>query len=58
MKKQYSKPTMNVVLLQNRAQLLAGSGYGGKLNAPEFTPDGEDWTDKFYEFGGWDTEDV
>ena len=34
--------------------MLAYSGAG--LGAPEFNPDGEDWTDKFYQFGGWDIE--
>ena len=58
MKKKYIKPQMEVVEITSSVQLLAGSGYGGKLNAPEFTPDGDDWTDKFYQFGGWDIEDV
>jgi len=44
MKKQYSKPKVKVVLLQNRIQLLAGSGYDGKLNAPAFELD-EDESD-------------
>ena len=58
MKKKYIKPQMEVVEITSSVQLLAGSRYGGKLNAPEFTPDGEDWTDKVYQFGGWDIEDV
>jgi hypothetical protein len=41
MKRDYKKPTMMVVLLQNQAQLLAGSDYGGKLNAPAYEWDDE-----------------
>ena len=46
MKRDYKKPTMMVVLLQNQAQLLAGSDYGGKLNAPAFEWDDEEQDDE------------
>jgi hypothetical protein len=58
-KKIYEKPTMTVIELQHKCQLLAGSGdptrnvpwWDGEGNAPEF-----DWTDKAFLFGGWDIE--
>ena len=37
-KKDYQKPTMKVVILQHRTQLLAGSG----LNDPNDYNDGDD----------------
>ena len=46
MKRDYKKPTMMVVLLQNLSQLLAGSDYGGKLNAPAFEWDDEEQDDE------------
>ena len=40
-KKQYQKPTMRVVMLQQRSQLLAGSG----LNDPnDYTPGDDPFT--------------
>ena len=40
MKKQYNKPSMEVIQLQQAPTILAGStyppGYGGELGAPEF----------------------
>ena len=40
-KKDYQKPTMNIVKLQHRTQLLAGSG----LNDPnDYTPGGNPFT--------------
>jgi hypothetical protein len=40
-KKVYQKPTMRVVMLQQRSQLLAGSG----LNDPnDYTPGGDPFT--------------
>ena len=39
MKKQYIKPQMEVVKIQ-AMQILAGSDYGGKLNAPAY-----EWVD-------------
>jgi hypothetical protein len=57
-KKDYQKPTMNVVLLQHRTMLLSGSitdvnsgdtgiGYGGGGNGPARAPrrSGIDWDD-------------
>ena len=57
-KKEYQKPTMNVVLLQHQAHLLAGSvtsvnsggtdiGYGGGGSGPA----------RARSFGGWDDWD-
>ena len=40
MKKQYIKPQMEVVKIQ-AMQILAGSGFGGKLNAPTYEWDDE-----------------
>ena len=53
------KPQMEVVEIASSVQLLAGSvpGYGGGGNADPQAPE-FDWTDKFYDFGGWDIEDV
>lgn len=34
MKKQYSKPSMEVIKLQPAPAILAGSGYDGEINAP------------------------
>ena len=43
MKKEYMKPSMEVIKLQQAPAILAGStfppGYGGELGAPEFNPD-------------------
>ena len=43
MKKQYSKPSMEVIKLQQVPAILAGStfppGYGYELGAPEFNHD-------------------
>ena len=58
-KKIYEKPTMTVIELQHKCQLLAGSGdpirnvpwWDGEGNSPAF-----DWVDKGYQFGGWDVE--
>ena len=58
-KKIYEKPTMTVIELQHKCQLLAGSGdptrnvpwWDGEGNAPEFN-----WVDKADQFGGWDIE--
>ena len=41
MKKQYMKPTVRVVALQQRYHLLAGSGAARGLNG---TPEGMKWT--------------
>ena len=49
MKRVYKKATLTVILLQNEAQLVAGSDYNKSLNAPT-------WGDKALEFGGWDVE--
>ena len=59
MKKRYVEPQMEVVEIASSVQLLAGSvpGYGGGGNADPQAPE-FDWTDKFYDFGGWDIEDV
>ena len=51
MKKEYMVPQMEVVEIKVKPQLLAGSDYGGKFNAPGF-----EWAEKGYEFGGWDLE--
>ena len=53
MKKEYIKPTMQVVKLNKTAPLLAGSPAPGDipLGAPGF-----DWVEKGYEFGGWGLE--
>ena len=40
MKKQYIKPQMEVGKIQ-AMQILAGSGFGGKLNAPAYEWDDE-----------------
>ena len=40
MKKEYMKPQMEVVKIQ-AMQILAGSGFGGKLNAPAYEWDDE-----------------
>ena len=55
MKKEYIKPSMEVVKLNKTAPLLAGSATPGDipLGAPGF-----DWVEKGYEFGGWDLEDA
>ena len=43
MKKQYNKPSMEVIKLQQATAILAGStfpkGYGGEFGAPEFNID-------------------
>ena len=49
-KKQYDKPSMKVVALQQRTALLAGSNVGGGITqmgnpeelSPEFIPESED----------------
>ena len=46
MKRDYKKPTMTVVRLQNLSQLLAGSDYGGKLNAPAYEWDDDELDDE------------
>lgn len=54
MKKQYTKPAIEVYELQCKTQILAGSNeYNGEVGAPEF-----DWVEKAYDFGGWDLEDT
>lgn len=57
MKKQYIKPSMEVVTIKINQQLLTLSDpeYGGGGNADPQAP-GFDWVDKAYEFGGWDLE--
>ena len=57
MKKQYIKPSMEVVEIKINQQLLTVSdpGYGGGGNADPQAP-GFDWVEKAYEFGGWDLE--
>lgn len=52
MKKQYMKPLMEVIRLQQTQVILAGSGYDDEINAPGF-----DWIEKGYQFGGWDLEE-
>ena len=46
MKKQYMKPRMEAIQLQQAPAILAGSGnvknYGGELGAPGFDWEGED----------------
>ena len=39
MKKQYTKPQVEVIEVKGRAQLLAGSGKPDQWGAPEFTLD-------------------
>lgn len=42
MKKQYSKPSMEVIKLQPAPAILAGSGYDGEINAPGLDFDDEE----------------
>ena len=54
-KKIYEKPTCRVVVLQHKANILAGSPYDA--TPPNEIPDYDDWFGARRHKGAWDDED-